>query len=168
MFADEVESNYRSSDEDEVPFARHGPVLEPDPEEITIQRYFWSSCAIGFILDYIKFSVSHLQHIINAAWRIRGAVSIVGRDSHFHLLHFEYIEHLNHTCNEGPWAVDGALFVLEKWQPNLVLNRLQLNYVSLWVQLHGLHLEYQYPKLAKRIGQLMGIFERADWEDRMP
>ena len=41
------------------------------------------------------------------------------------------MEDLNHTCNEGPWAIDGAFFVLEKWRPNLVLNRLlQLNYVS--------------------------------------
>lgn len=60
LFADEVESDYRSSDEDENPFARHGPVLVPDPEEITIQRDFWNSCAIGFILDYRKFSVNHL------------------------------------------------------------------------------------------------------------
>lgn len=124
LFADEVESGYRSSDEDENPFARHGPVLEPDPEEITIQRDFWNSCAIGFILDYRKFSVNHLQHIINDAWHLRGTVSIVGRDSHFYLLHFEHIEDLNHTCNEGPWAVDGALFILEKWCPNLVLNSL--------------------------------------------
>lgn len=48
----------------------------------------------------------------------------MGRDSHFYLLHFEHIEDLNHTCNEGPWAVDGALFILEKWCPNLVLNSL--------------------------------------------
>ena len=54
------------------------------------------------------------------------------------------MEDLNHICNEGPWAVDGALFfVLEKWRPSLVLNRIQLNYVLLWVQLHGLPLEYQ-------------------------
>ena len=92
---------------------------------------FWSFCAIGFILDYRKFFVPHLQHIINAAWRIRGSVTIGGRDSHFYLLHFEFMEDLNHTCNEGPWAIDGAFFVLEEWRPNLVLNRLlQLNYVS--------------------------------------
>lgn len=63
------------------------------------------------------------------------------------------MEDLNHICNEGPWAVDGALFfVLEKWRPNLVLNRIQLNYVSLWVQLHGLPLEYQYLEMAEKNG----------------
>lgn len=29
-------------------------------------------------------------------------------------------------------------------------------------------MEYQYPELAERMGQLMGIVERVDWEDRIP
>lgn len=64
--------------------------------------------------------------------------------------------------------MDGALLILEKWRPNLVLGRLQLNFVSPWVQLHGLPLEYQYPELAERMGQIMGIFDRVDMVDRLP
>ena len=52
LFADEVESELQTSDEEELPFARHGPVLEADLEELSNQRDFWISCAIGFILDY--------------------------------------------------------------------------------------------------------------------
>lgn len=50
----------------------------------------------------------------------------------------------------------------------MVLNRLQLNYVSIWVRLHSLPLEYQYPELAKQMGHLIGFAERVDWEDRIP
>lgn len=123
---------------------------------------------IGFILEYKKFSIDHLKHIINAAWHIKGFVSIVGKDSYFYLLHFEFLDDLTHISNDGPWLLDGALFVLEKWRPNLVLSRLQLSYVSLCIQLHGLPFEYQYPELAEKMGQLMGIFERVVWEDCMP
>uniref|UniRef100_A0A7N2R4M3 Uncharacterized protein n=1 Tax=Quercus lobata TaxID=97700 RepID=A0A7N2R4M3_QUELO len=56
----------------------------------------------------------------------------------------------------------------KKWRPNLVLEILQLNFVSLWVYLHGLTLEYQYPELAERMGHLMEKCEQVDWEDRMP
>ncbi|KAL0005083.1 hypothetical protein SO802_012644 [Lithocarpus litseifolius] len=86
----------------------------------------------------------------------------MGRDSYFYLLHFDSSKDLNDIRNDSPWAVDGALFVLEKWRSNLVLERLQLNFVSLWVQLHELPLEYQYPELAKRMGQLIGIVE-SEW-----
>ena len=87
---------------------------------------------------------------------------IIRRDSNFYILNFKHVDDLNHICSEGPWAVDGALLVLEKWSPNLVIERLQLNFVSIWVQLHGLPLEYQYLNLAERMGHIMGIFERVD------
>ena len=152
----------------EAPFARHGPILEADPDSIHMQRLIWGHCAMGFILDYRKFLVSHLQHLINSIERIRGAVTVVGRDSFFYMIHFEHMEDLEHLCFEGPWSMNGAFLFLEKWRPNLVMNRLHLNFVSIWVQIHVLPLEYQYPELAERMGHITGAFERIDWEDRLP
>ena len=45
---------------------------------------------------------------------------------------------------------------------------MHLNFVSIWVQLHGLPLDYQYPELAERMGQMIGPVEKIDWEDRLP
>lgn len=93
----------------------------------------------------------------------------MGRELFYYLIHFKHVEDLEHMCVEGSWAVDGALLVLEKWRPNLVLNRLQvLNYVSIGVQLYGLPIEYQYPELAEQMGQLIGFVERVDWEGHIP
>ena len=39
-FADEVDSDFQSSEEDEVPFARHGPLVKADTEELCMQREF--------------------------------------------------------------------------------------------------------------------------------
>ena len=113
MFAEELESNLLPSDEDEVPFARYGLMVELDLDDLVVQRDFWSSCTIVFLLDYRKFSVSCLQHLINFAWRIKGAISIVGRESYFYIFYFVFLEDLMHIYTEGPWAVDGALLVLE-------------------------------------------------------
>ena len=49
-----------------------------------------------------------------------------------------------------------------------MIENLQLNFISIWVQLHGLPLEYQYLELAEKICQLMGIVERVDCEDKIP
>ncbi|XP_075653219.1 uncharacterized protein LOC142623662 [Castanea sativa] len=103
LFSEKQESDLLSSEDNETPFARHGPLVDPDHEEIAIQRNFWNLCVIGFILDYRKFS--------------RG---------------------------------------------------LQLNFISVWVQFHGLPLECQYPELAKKLGHMMGLLERVDWEDKIP
>ena len=39
-FANEVDFDFQSSEEDKVPFARHGPLLEADIEELCMQREF--------------------------------------------------------------------------------------------------------------------------------
>ena len=52
MASEELESDLLSSDSDEIPFARHGPVVYPDPEDVATQCDFWSHCAIGFLLEY--------------------------------------------------------------------------------------------------------------------
>jgi len=151
MSTEEMESDLLSSD-DKIPFARHGHIIRSYQDDVAAQREFWNRCAIRFLLDYQKFSMSFFQNIINATWRLRGPVTVVVRESYFYILHFEYNEDLQHICNEGLWALEGALLVLEKWRPNLVLNHLHLNYISIWVQFHGLPLEYQYPELAEYIG----------------
>ena len=57
----------QSSEESEVPFAHHGPIIEADSGQISIQRDFWGFCAIGFILDYrnsqsVTFNISSMLH----------------------------------------------------------------------------------------------------------
>ena len=51
-FVEECDASSQESEGSEVPFARHGLVLEVDAKNLHMQRDFWSHCAIGFILDY--------------------------------------------------------------------------------------------------------------------
>ena len=95
-FADESDSSSQSSDDLEAPFARHSPLLEDDLDSIHMQSLFWTQCALGFVLDYRKFSVAYLQHLVRFAWRLRGAVIVVGRDSFFYVIHFESLEDLEY------------------------------------------------------------------------
>ena len=95
-------------------------------------------------------------------------IIVVGRDSFSYLIHFESLEDPEHMCLKGPWSIDGAFLVLEKWQPNLVMNKMHLNFVSILVQLHGLPLEYQYPELAERIGQMIGLLRKLIRKNRLP
>lgn len=101
-FVDESDQSSLSTDDLEVPFVRHGPLIEVDPDSVNMQRLFWGHCAMGYVLDYRKFSVAYLQHLIRFAWRTRGEVTVLGRDSFFYMIHFESLEDLEHMCSEGP------------------------------------------------------------------
>ncbi|KAL0011589.1 hypothetical protein SO802_006697 [Lithocarpus litseifolius] len=52
LFEEELEPDLLSNEDDEVPFARHKPIVEPNPEDVAAQRGFWNFYAIGFILDH--------------------------------------------------------------------------------------------------------------------
>lgn len=61
LLDEELELKLLPSDEDEAWFAKHWMVVEPDIEDVVAQREFWNHCAIGFLLDYRKFSIPRLQ-----------------------------------------------------------------------------------------------------------
>ena len=88
----------------QTPIARHGPIIHADPLEIKHQRQFWYQCALGFILDYKRFTVHHLQQTINNAWTLKDRMTVVGREAYFYVLHFESQEDLMHVC-EGIWIL---------------------------------------------------------------
>ncbi|KAF3968912.1 hypothetical protein CMV_007251 [Castanea mollissima] len=67
-FADDSDLLSQSNEDDEAPFARHGPIIEADPNDVNMQREFWSHCAMGFILDYRLFSVHYLQQVRLDPW----------------------------------------------------------------------------------------------------
>ena len=46
LFAEELELDLLPNVEDENPFARHGPMVEPDFEDLATQRDFWSRCLV--------------------------------------------------------------------------------------------------------------------------
>ncbi len=85
-----------------APLARHGPIIRANPKDLSIQREYWNMCAIAFLLDYQKFSINHLQHLIYVAWHIRGQVTVIGRDLYYFILHFDVLDDLLHICGEGP------------------------------------------------------------------
>ena len=70
-FTDDSDRSSQISDDLDAPFARHGPLLEADPDSVHMQRLFWRQFAMGFILDYRKFSVAYLQRLIRSAWRLQ-------------------------------------------------------------------------------------------------
>ena len=85
-FTDDSDRSSQISDDLDALFARHGPLLEADPDSVHMQRLFWRQCAMGFILDYRKFSVAYLQCLIRSAWRLQGEITVVGRDSFFYVI----------------------------------------------------------------------------------
>lgn len=72
------------------------------------------------------------------------------------------MEDRDDLVHAGPWNINGALFILHPWLPNVPLHLLDFDYVNLWVQIRGAPLEYSTPDMAVRMGSVIGFVTSVD------
>ena len=108
-------------------------------------------------MDVRRFSVRTIQRIINNAWRVKDSVTMVGRANNNYILHFNDSRDQVFIWQHGLWPVDGALMAMDVWRPNTVLGEIILPMIPIWVQIWGLHLEYQMLGIARRLATILGI-----------
>ncbi|KAF7841944.1 Pyruvate carboxyltransferase [Senna tora] len=139
------------------PFPTRAPIPNLDLNIIFQNRDFWSHCLVGFLIDSREFDVPRLQFVINTSWHLMGRVLVVGRDDRRYIVYFEYLDDIYFMFLGGPWSVHSALLAFIHWEPNMVINRTILKEVPrLWVQFRELPLEYQIPRVARNLGELVG------------
>lgn len=93
---------------------------------------------------------------------------MVGRDDNRYSLHFQRLEDLIFIHTNGPWLVQGGLLVTVLWEPNMVLRTLTLREIPILVEFWGLPLEFQIPRVARRLAALVGQFLELDWSPQTP
>ncbi|KAF7802528.1 Pyruvate carboxyltransferase [Senna tora] len=132
-----------------VPSPRSFPTRAPIPNldlSVIIQnRDFWSYCL-------------HLM----------GRVLVVGREDRRYIVYFEHLDDMYFMYSGGPWSVHSALLTFIPWEPNMVISRTIISKVPLWVQFRGLPLEYQIPRVARQLGELVGGVLEVDWAPLIP
>ncbi|KAF7815029.1 reverse transcriptase [Senna tora] len=62
------------------------------------------------------------------------------------------------------WHLMGRVLV----EPNMVISKTIISEVPLWVQFRGLPLEYQIPRVARQLGELVGGVLEVDWAPLIP
>ncbi|OMO77915.1 hypothetical protein COLO4_24956 [Corchorus olitorius] len=137
-------------------------------EELEERRSEGQACLVGFLLDARRFSTEFIQNYINREWEIRGTATVIGRDGNKFLIHYNREIDRRVGVHANPWAIEGAIFVQQPWNPNIPLAQTTLPRIALWLQIWDLPFEYQQPFVARRMALSAGEVLQIDWEDRMP
>ncbi|OMO50603.1 Endonuclease/exonuclease/phosphatase [Corchorus olitorius] len=120
------------------------------------------------MFDIRVFSVSYLQNLVRREWRSTGAIQVVGRQGKLYTIFVENEADRNKIFQQGPYAFQGAFFVVDWWRTNSVLRQIVPDQVPLWLQLWDLPLEYQVPSIAQRMASLAGEVIDIDWMNVIP
>lgn len=82
-------------------------------EELQSSRVVWSQYLVGGLFDIRRFSICFMQNLVNRVWKLRGMVTVVGREDNVYLFLFNNEIDLILTWQQGPWSFEGALMALE-------------------------------------------------------
>lgn len=77
---------------------------------------------------------------------------------------FQFYHELDYlrVLNEGPWALDQHLLVLEALEFGKIPQEVPLFHVSFWVQAHDISNGFMSENVAREIGNFVGRFIEAD------
>ncbi|OMP08983.1 hypothetical protein COLO4_05928 [Corchorus olitorius] len=147
---------------------RRSHVYSFSSEQLEERRNEGYECLVGFLLDYRRFSTDFVQRYINREWELRGNATVIGREGNRFLIHYDREIDRIVGVIANPWAIDGAIIVLQPWNPNVLLSQARLLRVNLWLQIWDLPFEYQQPFIARTMAQSAGLVLQVDWENRRP
>lgn len=84
-------------------------------------------------------------------------------ENNFFIIKFSSVEYLLSILHNGPYSVDGALFVLHRWEPELELRNLRIIEILVWInRLSGIPMELINPVAGPKLTSMIGEVE----EDR--
>lgn len=66
------------------------------------------------------------------------------------------------TLQKGPWFINGAFLLVQKWHPNFVASTATESYLAIWVRLLELPIEYYNHTILSKIGGKLGKLGKTD------
>ncbi|GAA0172469.1 hypothetical protein LIER_41341 [Lithospermum erythrorhizon] len=74
----------------------------------------------------------------------------------------------DYVYENGLYNVNGALLLLESWIPNTSLRDFQVAHMGLWIQIHGIPVEYFENEDIYRLGSTAGEVIGIEWNSEPP
>ncbi|KAI8027959.1 Uncharacterized protein LOK49_LG02G03555 [Camellia lanceoleosa] len=147
---------------------RSGLSMELEDSTWQLEQHELERCLIGYVADVRRFGSYLMQMHVNDLWNLEGSVHVYGRSKNHHVFLFECIRDMHRIVDNGPYAIQGALLIVDYWKPDLVLDRLIFDKMMVWVQLYGLPLECFIEEARFRLGRAVGEVVKVDINSLMP
>ncbi|GAA0149154.1 hypothetical protein LIER_08402 [Lithospermum erythrorhizon] len=114
---------------------------------------------LGVFADAEFFIADRVHEYVNTHWFLRGLVHIEHRGNiYMFIFNNKDIVGIN-----GPYNVNGALLLLTNWTPNMTLQNFNITHTNLWMQLHGILVEYFHQENILNLARTAGEIIAADW-----
>ncbi|KAL2237638.1 UNVERIFIED_CONTAM: hypothetical protein Sindi_0955500 [Sesamum indicum] len=98
----------------------------------------WRATAVGYFLGKRPYFY-HLKEFAMSVWP--NLKEVTSTNNGFFFLQFKSVAAMEDVIEGGPWLFQGQPIVLQKWEPGMVLRKLQHTQVPVWIKLRHLPVE---------------------------
>ncbi|KAL0295154.1 UNVERIFIED_CONTAM: hypothetical protein Sradi_6849100 [Sesamum radiatum] len=98
----------------------------------------WATTAVGYFLGKRPY-FHHVNEFARSVWPMVREVKATANG--FFFFEFKTLAAMEEVIEGGPWLFHGQAIVLQKWEPGMVLRKLQHTQVPVWIKLRHLPVE---------------------------
>ncbi|KAI8029237.1 hypothetical protein LOK49_LG01G00590 [Camellia lanceoleosa] len=142
--------------------------MELDDSTWQLKQHELERCLIGYVVDVRRFGSYLMQIHVNDLWNLEGSVHVYGRSKNHFVFLFERMGDMDCVADNGPYALEWALLIVDYWKPDLVLDRLIFDKMMIWVQLYGLPLNCYTEEARFNLGRAIREVVKVDIDPLMP
>lgn len=153
------------SDDDEMPVDMIDdpkcPIILLSKEEKKRLRQPWKH---ALIIKMFNGKIGYMSLIkrLKRKWELKGGLTLTDIGHEYFIARFSLLEDYNHVISQGPWMLDDNYLTIRKWVPNFIPDDLPMRYLTAWVRIPNLSVEYFDKDFLKRLGSKIGKVTRID------
>ena len=113
-----------------------------------------------------RVNLELVARVLKIAWKTKANFEVSDLGENRALFLFQTMDDLDRVLQLGPWSYDKYLIILHKLQAGNSTQNACLERVSFWVQIHGLPTMTQTKEVGTSIGEMLGVVEKVDVDDK--
>ncbi|XP_058733973.1 uncharacterized protein LOC131605657 [Vicia villosa] len=142
-----------SKEEEEGVIAAEDEICEEESFQRTLAGRLWTDS---------NFNARAFKSTMLNAWKLKNPVDIQDLSKNLFLFKFTTKRDLDTILRNGPWSFDRSLLVLNRISGEEQPSELKMHYGSFWVRIYELPLMLRSETMARKIGNIIGVFEEMD------
>ncbi|GJX99348.1 RNA-directed DNA polymerase, eukaryota, reverse transcriptase zinc-binding domain protein [Tanacetum coccineum] len=111
-----------------------------DEELVNHGSLKWKFTISGHFVG-MKMSYNELKYNLVRMWSKFGLTEMFINDSEVYYFKFKNKEGMNSALENSPWMVSGRPLIMQKWSPDVSLDKLEPDKIPLWVKMFDIPLE---------------------------
>ncbi|XP_021849487.1 uncharacterized protein [Spinacia oleracea] len=161
----DIEDETDLSDDDEAPEDLTDdprcPIILLSKEEKEKIRRPWKQALIIKMFDS-KIGYMSLMKRLKKKWELKGGLILTDIGYEYFIARFSNVEDYNYVLTQGPWMLDDNYLTIRKWVPNFIPDDSPIRFLTAWVRIPNLAVEYFDKEFLQKIGNKIGKVTRID------